>query len=295
MRQGHNPLARENAAKMERIVLHVVTHLPSLTGYHKDRFEIVKTCLTTMTRGAAVPFSLIISDNGSIPELREWVEKEINPFMYIYSKNIGKTAQRKLISRMLPIDTVLCYSDDDVFFYDDWLRPQLELLEKFPLVASVSGYPVRTSFRWGNSHTIQWAREYATVTDGRFIPDEWERDFAISIGRDVNEHRNMTRRDMDTLIEYKGIQAYATSHHCQQIGYAGIFSDALRFDGLAMGEERSFDIRLDELGLRLATTKRLARHMGNVIDDELRQVIQQENANAERCKYTAGGNNGRRN
>lgn len=296
MRKGTNPLSRLPApATMEKIVFQVVTHLPSLTGYHKERFEIIKTCLTTMTRGAGIPFSLIVCDNGSIPELRQWIEKEINPFMYIYSKNIGKIAQRKLIAKMLPFDTVLCYSDDDIFYYADWLKPQLELLERFPLVSSVTGYPVRTSFRWGNKQTKEWAKKYATVTEGKFIPDEWEKDFAVSIGRDVAEHKRMTVNDLDTLIHYKGLEAYATSHHCQQVGYAGVISEALRFDGLAMGEERSFDNRLDEVGLRLATTKRLARHMGNVIDDELKDVIQLENAKAERCKYTVGGNNDRRN
>lgn len=291
MRLGRNPLSQKPApASMERIVFHVVVHLPNLLGYHKDRFEIIKTCLTTMTRGAHVPFSLIVSDNGSIPELREWIEKEIDPFMYLYSKNIGKLAQRKLIANMLPPETVLCYSDDDMLYFDNWLNPQLEILGRFPNVSSVTGYPVRTSFRWGNRYTKEWAKKNALVFEGKFIPEVWERDFAVSIGRDISEHKSMTRNDVDALIKYKGLDVYATSHHCQHIGYAGVIAEALRFDGLAMGEERSFDNRLDELGLRLSTTKRLVRHMGNVIDEDLRKdIIQLENAYAERRKYVVGG------
>jgi hypothetical protein len=41
----------------------------------------------------------------------------------------------------------------------------------------------------------------------------------------------------------------------------------------AMADEKNTDIVLDKIGLRLATTERYARHMGNVIDDALRAKI----------------------
>jgi len=105
------------------------------------------------------------------------------------------------------------------------------------------------------------------------LPDEWERDFAVSVGRVEQDHITNTKNDMDVMITYKGMQAFATSHHCQQIGYAGTLARALQFDGMAMGEERSFDERLDKLGLRLATTDRFVRHIGNVIDSNLETAI----------------------
>jgi hypothetical protein len=40
-----------------------------------------------------------------------------------------------------------------------------------------------------------------------------------------------------------------------------------------MADERLFDITLDTLGLRLATTQRLTRHIGNVLHEELRKEI----------------------
>lgn len=274
MRVGHNPNRSLIApVKLEKIVLQVITHLPNLKGYHSQRLEVVKTCLTTMTQGIRKPYSLIICDNDSIPELLEWIKNEIKPTMLINSQNIGKTAQRKLMASMIPPDSILCYSDDDMLFYDNWLQPQLDLLFGFPKVSCVSGYPVRTSFRWGNTNTKAWAQKHAMLESGKFIPDEWERDFSISIGRDVNTHKQGTEKDLDYLIKYKGLEAYATSHHCQQIGYAGTLAQALEYDGLLMGSERAFDERLDKMGLRLATVKRLARHMGNVIDDELKETV----------------------
>lgn len=98
-----------------------------------------------------------------------------------------------MIAQMLPPETILGYSDDDMLFSNNWLAPQIELLKGFPNVACVSGYPVRTSFRWGNDNTKAWARAEARLTAGRFIPNEWERDFCVSIGRDYAEHIKQAR------------------------------------------------------------------------------------------------------
>lgn len=270
MRIGQNPNKQAKAdTLLQRVVLHVITHLPNQEGYHKERFDVIRTCLSTMLQGVKLPYSLIISDNGSMPKFVEWVRDEIKPYMLISTPNIGKLIHRKMVAEMLPPETVLGYSDDDMLFMDNWMAPQLDLLQHFPNTACVTGYPVRTSFRWGNMNTRKWAEKRATLEKGRFLPLEWENDFALSIGRKPEDHVLNTKTDMDFLISYHGKQAYATSHHCQQIGYAGTIAKALEYDGMAMGEERTFDEKLDKLGLRLATTQRLCRHIGNVLDESI--------------------------
>lgn len=270
MRIGNNPNRSAAApAYLRPVALHVNVYLPNLEGYHAQRMEVVKTCLTTMVQGARMPHTLIITASDTMPEMLRWIEEVLQPDIFINCKNFGKTASRKMIAQMLPPETILGYSDDDMLFSNNWLAPQIELLKGFPNVACVSGYPVRTSFRWGNDNTKAWARAEARLTAGRFIPNEWERDFCVSIGRDYAEHIKTSADDVEYLIDYKGMQAYATSHHCQQIGYAGVINKVLKYNGLAMGSERQFDEDLDKLGLRLATTKRLARHIGNIMDDSI--------------------------
>lgn len=274
MRIGNNPSKGKPAgARLQNIALHVITCLPSLDGYHANRFEVIQACIISMLNGITAPHTLIVTDNESIPEFTEWLQRCVKPDMFINSKNYGKATQRKLIAQMLPPNTVLCYSDDDMLFERNWFEPQMKLLKSFPNVAAVSGYPVRTSFRWGNAHTLAWARANAKVEIGRFISEQHERDFCVSIGRNFEDHQANTRQDLDYRIAYNGLQAYATAHHCQQIGYAGTIAKALAFDGYAMGEERTFDERLDALGLRLATTDRLCRHIGNVMDVGIRKDI----------------------
>lgn len=275
MRVGHNPLAGTPApAQIGSIVLTCVTHLPTLTGYHAGRLEVIQTSLESMRNHARIPHTLMVWDNGSCPKLREWLQFVFKPDVLILSENVGKNTARTNLFRMQRNDAVIGFSDDDMYFYPDWLRPQLELLQNFPNVACVSGYPVRTSFRWGNANTKQWAQENAKLENGRFLPAQWEDDFAVSIGRDIGNHRHGSLLDMDTRITYKGFQAYATSHHCQFIGHARQLHKLAVYDNWAMGSERGYDEALDKIGLRLATTQRLTRHIGNVLHDELRKEIE---------------------
>ena len=275
MRTEHNPLRGSQAPNtIKPIVFVVVTHLPcNDSQYHFQRMEVIQTCLTTMRQNSYRDHTFLVWDNGSKDEFRDWLQHIFEPDILVLSSNIGKTAARTSAINTLPLSSIVCYSDDDILYYDNWLNPQIELLNHFPNVACVSSYPVRTMFRWGNIHTLEWARKNARLEQGQFIPREWEDDFADSIGRSHQDQIAMTIKDFDYRITYEGKQAYATSHHCQFIGYAVNIRNALVYDDMAMGDEKPVDIALDNIGLRLCTTQRLSRHMGNVIDDKLRSEI----------------------
>lgn len=275
MRQGLNPLRFERAPeKINPIVFLVVTHLPcSDDPYHAGRMEIIQTCLTSMREHAHREHTFIVWDNGSKDELRDWIQHVFEPDIFIASGNIGKGAARTSAIQMLPPGTVVCYSDDDFYFMDNWLKPQMELLNYFPNVAAVSGYPCRTMFRSGNANTLAWAENNATLKRGQFIPRAWENDHARSIGRDPEEHIRMTVKDFDIKISYQKKEAYATAHHAQMIGYQIKLSHAMYYDDMAAGSEHHFDETLDRFGLRLCTTERYCRHMGNVLDPQLREQI----------------------
>jgi hypothetical protein len=176
MRKGTNPNRSAGANCYMPIVLTVVTHLPNLLGYHAGRMEVVQTCLKTMRDNANMETTVIVWDNGSCADLRDWLQFEYKPDMLMLADNIGKTAARTSLIRMCPPDSVIGYCDDDMLFSQNWLAPQLDLLRHFPNVASVTGYPVRTAFRWGVEHTLAWARREGKLEEGEFIPREWEND-----------------------------------------------------------------------------------------------------------------------
>jgi hypothetical protein len=253
------------------VVMCVITHLPHQDGYHAKRLEVIQACIGSMMRGAPdVP--LVVWDNGSHPVLLNWL-RSLRPYMLIESANVGKANARAALFRMFPPETVVAMSDDDILFYPGWLDAEMDILQTFPNVACVTGNPIRTSFRWGCENTIRWMKDEGILEVGRFIPDEYEQDFCMSIGRVYETHRKNTANEADYRGQYGGVYAYATGHHCQFIAVAGRVLSAAKYDDYAMGDEKPFDIALDKIGLRLSTVKRYSRHIGNVIHDELRDEI----------------------
>ncbi len=275
MRIGNNPLRGMRVETMPEIVAAVITHLPNLKGYHAGRLEVIQHCLNSLRGHAGRDLPVMVWDNGSGPELRDWLLHNYKPEFLMLSPNIGKTGGRTSIVRMFPPWTIVCISDDDMYYHPNWLEPQLQLLNHFPNVGAVSGYPVHTQFRWGTESTLKWAKENgAKIERGQFIPEAWNRDFCRSVGREWNHFVESTAGEQEIIIEWRGVRAFATAHHCQFIAKAEAIEYIVQWDGEAMSDEKMFDKAIDGQGLlRLTTTERLVQHMGNVMDDELKRTI----------------------
>ena len=271
MRTEMNPNRRTKADGYAPYIASSIVHLPNFEGYHEQRFEVVKTSLTTMRENAGLDCKILIWDNGSCQEFRDWLLNEYKPDYVVLSNNVGLSNARAGLIRMLPPDVILGVADDDMYYYPDWFKAQVELMNYFPNVGQVSGYPVRTQMRWGNRRTLEWARKVAVVEEGSFIPSEWDRDYCTSIGRDYEWHKKYTENDMDKRITYRGVQAYAFAHHCQFICKVKLLANLMNFTTEAMSDDKPFDWAVDTTGmLRLTTINRYTRHIGNVLDDDLK-------------------------
>jgi glycosyltransferase involved in cell wall biosynthesis len=249
----------------------VITHLPVAGGYHKDRLNVIKASLESMRDNAGNDdFQTLVWDNGSCDQLTHWLKRSYQPDFLITGPNLGKTTARKSTLEMLPPDTIVGCADDDMFYYPGWLNAHLEVMNTYPKVGTVSGWPVRTQHRFANNHTIAWAERAAKIEVGRFISDQEDRDFCSSIGREYDWHKDYSAGDKDVRITYRGVQVYGTGHHCQFIGKAGTLAKFEQFSAEAMRPERYFEEAIDRAGLlRLTTYKRYTRHIGNVLDKEL--------------------------
>lgn len=271
MRIGENPNRHAQAQGYKPFVASAVTHLPNFEGYHEHRFEVVKTSLTTMRENAGLDCDILIWDNGSCPEFRDWLLDEYKPTGVVLSPNVGLTSGRAGLLRIVPPTTIIGLADDDMYYYPNWFKASVDLMKQFPNVGQVSGWPVRTQMRWGNRTTLEWARRYAVLEMGKFIPEQWDRDFCTSIGREWDFHVHYTKKDMDKRITYQGHQAYAVAHHCQFVCKAENLVEILRQNKEAMSDDKVLDNAVDGAGyLRLTTVDRYVRHIGNVLDDELK-------------------------
>lgn len=267
MRKGINP-NKDNvlAPKIGGVVAVVITHLPGLYGYHSERLEVVKTSLRTLVENANEKFdNLVIWDNGSCDELISVLDF-ISPDVLVLSKNIGKTNALKSVLGFLEEDSIIAYADDDVEYYPNWLEPQLEILETFPNVGTVTGCPTKMQSTWATYSTTKWAISNAKVEEGKFIKDEWEKDYCESVGLDWPYHRTNTADIRNFKISYNSVEALALSHHFQFVGYSRIVNKFVSKSEFLMPAEQEFDENIDKAGfLRLSTTERYTRHIGNIL------------------------------
>jgi hypothetical protein len=273
-RIGMNPARhRKTDYQPAEVTVVVLVYIPHLIGYWEHRFDVLKLCMETIFKHTAVPYDLMIFDNACCEEVKEYFKdlQEVGQLRYLLtsSENIGKLGALHLISGAVP-GKVIAYTDDDTFFYPGWLKAHLDILESFPNVGMVSGSPERTLFDHGIQSNIRFAEAEPDVYlhSGKTIPEVWEKEWAISLGKDVPNYLEQVSKLDDIIMERGGQKVYATACHNQFVMPKAIAVKFLQdgWSGRLMGGMNEFDNAVDEAGyLRLTTLDRTTRLIGNLV------------------------------
>ena len=270
MRKGQNPAKFvKDVAKPERITAAMLTYIPFLSGFYEETLDVLKVSLDSMRKDAGLPFDLMVFDNGSCPEARDYLiqEKEEGRIQYLIlsEKNVGKGGAWNVILAGAPGE-IIAYADSDVLFSPNWLALSVEILETYPNVGMVTARPFRTPPEFYRT-TLDWARENATLKEGQFIPWETFLEFNLSLGQTEEENVKVYAETRDWRVEYKGVTAMAGASHWQFTAYKSTLQQFLPFDmSRPMGQVRQLDQRMNEAGLlRLMVSDPLAMNMSNTL------------------------------
>lgn len=270
MRKGQNPAKFVNAvSRPQRITAAVLSYIPVLSGFYAETLDVLKVCLSSLAEDAGLPFDLMVFDNGSCAEVREFLlgERESGRIQYLIlsEKNVGKGGAWNVILGGAPGE-IVAYSDSDVLFSPNWLKRSVELLDGFPNVGMVTARPFRTPPELFAS-TLAWARQHASLEAGSFIPWETFLEFNLSLGQSEEENRAVFAETRDWRITHKGLTALAGASHWQFVGNKSTLQRFLPFAmDKPMGEVRQLDRRVDEAGLlRLMVSDPLAMNMSNTL------------------------------
>jgi glycosyltransferase involved in cell wall biosynthesis len=300
MRKGQNPAKFvKDVARPERITVALLNYIPFLSGFYAETLDVLRACMASMRTDAGLPFDLMVFDNGSCAEVRDFLlaEKDAGRIQYLIlsERNMGKGGAWNVMLPGAPGE-IIAYTDSDVLFSPGWLSRSVEILETFPNVGMVTARPFRTPPEFYES-TLKWAKENAKLEDGQFIPWETFLEFNLSLGQTEEENKKVYAETRDWRITYnppaagrvgggsryvpsepldqrrlietevRPIVVFAGASHWQFTAYKSTLGQFLPFDmDKPMGQVRQLDKRMNDAGLlRLMVSDPLAMNMSNTL------------------------------
>ena len=278
MRVGQNPAKQiKTVAKPQRITIAVLNYIPNQHGYFTESFAVLQRCLGSIFENTEQPYDLMVFDNGSCPEVKQYMlelqAKDRIQYLIFSDKNVGKGGAWDFIFNAAPGE-IIAYSDNDAYFYPGWLKESLKILETYPKVGMITARPLRTKPEL-STNTIHWAKETSEVKmeEGDFISYADFYEFSSTLGYSDEKLEQEYKNKKDIRLTYRGVQAFIGANHFQFIGWKETLRAVTPFDmQKPLGQVKQLDERLNKGGyLRLMTTNPLIQNMSNQIAETIKK------------------------
>ncbi len=272
MRVGQNPIkAIERIAPPATVTAVVISYIPFLSGYYTHSLDLLKLCIASLRETTKGEADLMIFDNGSCAEVRDYLlgEQAAGAIQYLTfsERNLGKPAAWNFAFAAAPGEFV-AYADSDVFFYKGWLQASLDTLKAFPQAGMVTAMPILTPEKYSTA-TVKWAKKQRgiKVERGQLLPREDFWRHARSLGDSEENARRFYEQNPAVRLGFKGKRYYAGAAHFQFTARKSVLQEVLPIPAdRPMGRVRLLDEAINAKGyLRLSIEEWNVQHLGNQV------------------------------
>ncbi len=274
MRIGQNPAKFiQESPDPAPVTVVIVTYIPVMSGYFAQSLDILKLCLNSLWAHTHTDYDLMIFDNASCAEVRQYLldtqdEGRIQ-YLMLSDENIGKAGAWNIVFGAAPGE-IVAYADMDVYYHPGWLSAQMKVLDTLPNVGMVTGMPMWSPPEFSTG-TVKWASKIPDVVieRGKFL--SWEDYYRHSRSLGVDEPKAKAHFDSvdDLRMTYAGQQFYVGASHFQFVAPAAVLRRVLPIPNRRpMGQVRLLDVAINERGyLRLSTPEWWVQHVGNRLSE----------------------------
>jgi len=272
MRIGQNPAKYvTEVAKPEKVTTAVLNYIPFLSGFYSEALDVLSLCLQSAREDPGMPMDLMVFDNGSCPEVQDWLVKQqregLIQYLVLSAINLGKGGAWNIMLSGAPGEYI-AFADSDVLFYPGWLKKSMEIIETYPKVGMVTARPYRTKPEYYSS-TVHWGTSQpdVVVERGSLIPWETIREFDLSLGQDEADIRQRFESGEDVRLTFQGVRAIVGGSHWQFLARKSILAQFLPFQmDRPMGQVKQLDQRMNDAGLlRLMPSEPFAMNLSNTL------------------------------
>lgn len=286
MRVGVNPQKQHKKIDLEthhRVIL--VVYIPNEEGFYNKSFDVFKLSLDSLIATVNNNCAITVVNNGSYEKvtvlLNRYFEDNKIDTLINHRNNIGKIDALIGAARGSR-ETVITYTDSDILFVKGWQENVEKVFSAFGNVGSVSPIPVRYNLFYGTSSALLQILLKKVKIKFEAIPENF-----ISYNRylmSINWEEDVSDKKKWPIINKNGCNAIIGSgHQVLTVSRDILFKEVPTNPSLILvggdSEYKYVDEPIDKSGkLRLSTYNNYAYHMGNLVEQWMLDVYQ-ENLN----------------
>lgn len=261
----------------------IVVFIPSLEGYYKDVLEVFKLCLDSAITTTNSNCAITVVNNASCNEVSQYLanklKEEVIDTVIHHHKNIGKI-DALIGAARASREPIITISDVDILFKQGWQNETETIFANIKNVASVSPIPCRNFKNYETSSTLGEILLKKVKFKYQSIPENFDahNKFLESFHWQLETDKHTTW----PVIEFNGVKAVVGSgHQILSMRRELFFSTVPKEPSLILVGNNSEFLYCDQPinqsgGMRLATYNNFAFHMGNTVEQWMKDV-QEEN------------------